>query len=269
VGRLILSASSGTSDDKLEGCPTHVSRILFITGTDTGVGKTLLTASLLYQLRQEGVKALAIKPFCSGGMGDVTLLGAIQGGELSAKEINPFHFPEPTAPLIGARRQGFRIELADVLGPIRSLLRKTDWLLVEGAGGLLSPLGEQFSLVDIMVRLSGEVILVGPNKLGVLNHTLLTVEAMRARGIERIQVVLMGQPKPDDSARTNPETLREMLAPMEIISLPYLGPRSARLGAVKKNAKKIKKTLALILSSVSVSPRSLERLVERRPRQNG
>jgi len=247
----------------------YVSRIIFITGTDTGVGKTLLTASLLHHLRQTGVHALAIKPFCSGGTDDVELLEAIQGGELSAKEVNLFHFPEPIAPLVGARRQRRRIELASVLGTIQRLSLKADCLLVEGAGGLLTPLGEQFSLGEVMAGLGGEVIVVGPNRLGVLNHTLLTVEALRARGIDRIQVVLMDQAKPDVSARSNGETLRELLAPMEIFPLPFLGPRATRLARVKESVKKIKKTLAHILGSGNLSPRSLERLSERRPRQDG
>ncbi len=246
-----------------------MSRIIFITGTDTGVGKTLLTASLLHHLRQTGVSALAMKPFCSGGTGDVELLEKIQGGELSAKEINPFHFPEPIAPLVGARRQRRRIKLASVLGAIQMLSPKADCLIVEGAGGLLTPLGEDFSLAEVVAGVGGEVIVVGPNRLGVLNHTLLTVEALRARGMERIQVVLMGQAKPDVSARSNGDTLRELLAPMEIFPLPFLGPAATRWACVKQNTKKIKKTLARIFGSGNLSPRSLERLSERRPRQDG
>jgi len=246
-----------------------VSRIVFITGTGTGVGKTLLTAMLVHHQRQAGLHALAIKPFCSGGLGDVELLEAIQEGELSAKEINAFHFPEPVTPLVGARGQGRRIELEACLGLIRTFSRRAESLLVEGAGGLLAPLGEQFTLADMAKRLRAEMIVVGPNQLGVLNHTLLTVEALRSRGLRRIRVVLMEQARPDVSARKNVEILGEWLDSVEISTVPFLGQGAMQLAAIKKNAKKIKKTLAHISSSVSVSLRSLERLAERRPRPNG
>src|SRR5579859_7771518 len=89
-------------------------KIIFITGTDTGVGKTVFTSLLLHHLRKSGVYALAMKPFCSGGRGDVWLLRAMQDGELSEEEINPFHFPEPVAPLVSARQHKRRIPLTNV-----------------------------------------------------------------------------------------------------------------------------------------------------------
>ena len=102
-----------------------MSRIIFVTGTDTGVGKTLLTASLLHYLRQAGVNALAMKPFCSGGTGDVDLLQQIQGAEHPAEEINPFYFPEPVAPYVAARWQRRRIGMDSVLLAVRRLARQT------------------------------------------------------------------------------------------------------------------------------------------------
>src|SRR6185312_6066960 len=79
-------------------------KIVFITGTDTGVGKTIFTGLLVRHLREHGVHALAMKPFCSGGRGDVKLLRAMQDAELTENEINPFYFPKPVAPLVDARR---------------------------------------------------------------------------------------------------------------------------------------------------------------------
>ena len=88
-------------------------RIVFITGTDTGVGKTLLTAMLLAHLRDCGVNALAMKPFCSGGTTDLHVLNEIQGNELTNAEINPFYFTEPVAPLVAARKHRQKIKLPD------------------------------------------------------------------------------------------------------------------------------------------------------------
>src|SRR5260221_14172519 len=93
----------------------HTPRTIFITGTDTGVGKTLLTALLLAHLRQNGVPALALKPFCSGGRADAELFHALQDGDLTLDEINPFYFREPIAPLVAARKHRRRIQLDDVL----------------------------------------------------------------------------------------------------------------------------------------------------------
>ena len=111
-----------------------MSRIIFVTGTDTGVGKTLLTASLLFHLRQAGVNALAMKPFCSGGTADVDLIQAIQGGDPPRNEVNPFYFAEPVAPLFSARKQQKNIRLMDVLAAIKRMRKRCERLIVEGAG---------------------------------------------------------------------------------------------------------------------------------------
>src|SRR3954447_582296 len=158
-------------------------RILFVTGTDTGVGKTTLTALLLAHLRQTGAHALAMKPFCSGtadGWGDVELLGAIQEGELKAREINPFFFPEPLAPLVAARKHGKLIRKEAVIKRINEVANRCECLLIEGAGGLLAPLGEGYNALDLIQELKCRSIVVAGNRLGTLNHTLLTVNMFKA-----------------------------------------------------------------------------------------
>ena len=155
-----------------------MAKILFVTGTDTGVGKTLVTASLLHHLRASGTRALAIKPFCSGMRSDVRLLQSIQAGEISDQEANPYYFRLPVAPLIAARKLGKKITIDQVIDRIKTVEAKCDRLLVEGAGGLLSPLGWKFSAADLIARLRCDVCVVAANKLGVLNHVLLTVRAL-------------------------------------------------------------------------------------------
>ena len=86
-------------------------KFIFVTGTDTGVGKTLLTGLLVAHLLNSGKRAIALKPFCSGGMDDVEFLYAMQGGAVAREEINPFYFPEPVAPLVSARLHRRRIRL--------------------------------------------------------------------------------------------------------------------------------------------------------------
>src|SRR4051794_429843 len=96
-------------------------RILFVTGTDTGVGKTVFTGLLLHHLRTTGRHALAMKPFCSGGRADVKLLRALQDAELSEDEINPFYFPEPVAPLVSLRQRHRTVPLAEVVRRIKEI----------------------------------------------------------------------------------------------------------------------------------------------------
>lgn len=229
-------------------------KLIFITGTDTGVGKTLLTASWLCWLREGGINALAMKPFCSGSRADVELMQAFQHRAISLDEANPFFFPEAVAPLVSARRHRRRITLGQVLERIEQVQSRCDLLLIEGAGGVTVPLGEGYSVASLIARLRAAVVVVGCNRLGTINHTLLTVNALQAAGKKRISVVLMDVKKADFSARTNREILRELLAPMEVWQVPYLGRDALRVEAVKEGCKKIKKTLARLTESGNLSP---------------
>ena len=142
------------------------SRILFITGTDTGVGKTVLTSLLTRHLRERGVAVAALKPICSGGRADARALHSSLDGALTIDEINPWHFRAPLAPLLAARREHRRVDLANVLAHVRSVQRRFDVVLVEGAGGLLSSLGEGFNARDLIIALRAVPIIVCPNRLG-------------------------------------------------------------------------------------------------------
>jgi len=237
-----------------------VSNIVFVTGTDTGVGKTLLTAHLVYHLRGRGIHAIGMKPFCSGGTGDVELIQSVQAGELSDHEVNPFYFPEPVAPLVAARKSRRTIRLADVAEAIKGLASRCEVLVVEGSGGLFVPLGEGFTLVEIIKRLNGSTIVVGRNKLGTINHTLLTCEALLRRGLERICVVLMTQGRSDASVRSNREFIEEMLVRVPVFSLPHLGRNASQFSSVQRSGKKIKKTLAVISHFAIFTARSSDRL---------
>lgn len=229
-------------------------KIIIVTGTDTGVGKSVFTALLLHHLRASGSQALALKPFCSGGRDDVNLLQSLQKGELSDAECNLFYFPEPVAPLVAARKHGRKIRLAEVVRHIRKIASRCETLLVEGAGGLLAPLGEGFNLRDLIVRLQAQfnvqVIVVAGNKLGVINHALLTVQVLKQAGVKRVSVVLTetrpGQKK-DLASVTNPKILNELLE-TDVAKVPFLGRNCEKNGRLKKHLKFFKKTLARILN---------------------
>jgi dethiobiotin synthetase len=227
---------------------TNSARIVFITGTDTGVGKTLLTGLLLHHLRQNGCHALAMKPFCSGSREDAEFLHAVQDGELTLDEVTPFFFAEPLAPLVAARRHHCSIRLQEVLRKIRPVADRCQWLLIEGIGGLLVPLGEGYTVLDLIAKLGCEVIVVSRNQLGTINHTLLTVAALQHARISGLKAVLMSSPEDDFSTRSNSGILTELLAPTPVLAVGFLGRKPLRFLALKKSAKKMQKTLARILA---------------------
>jgi dethiobiotin synthetase len=210
---------------------------VFVAGTDTGVGKTLLTALLLAHLRSRGAAAVAVKPFATGGPADARLLGQLQPGTLGLAQINPFFFPEPVAPLVAARRCGRRVSLARVQAWLAGLPVAGGPLLVEGAGGLLTPLGPGYTLRELIRATDGRTVIVAPNRLGVLNQVLLVCEALRAAGRAASAVVLMGRPRPDASTSTNGPVLASWIVPVPVLELPHLGPRANRPRAVLRLAR--------------------------------
>jgi dethiobiotin synthetase len=197
--------------------------IVFITGTDTGVGKTMLTARLTRFLRERGVQAAALKPVCSGGRSDARLLRAAAGGVLSLGEINPWHFRAPVAPLLAARRERKRVKRSQVVAHVRALQRRFEVLLVEGAGGLLSPLGDDFDSRDLITSLYATPIIVCPSQLGAVNQVLLTLEALPRGVMAKTRVVLMSPPRPDAATKTNAGLLAEHFDGKRIFQLPWLG----------------------------------------------
>lgn len=219
-------------------------KIVFITGTDTGVGKTIFTGMLVHHLREQGVHALAMKPFCSGGRADVKLLRAMQDAELTEDEINPFYFPKPVAPLVDARRSKRLIPLGQVIREIKKIAACCECLLLEGSGGLLVPLGQNYFVSDVIQRLNCEVIVVARNQLGTINHTLLTVAALKRFCRQNIAVALVGTSKKDASVKKNGAVLREFLGGIEVRDVKFLGKNPNKIRVLKKCVKKMKKTLA-------------------------
>jgi dethiobiotin synthetase len=184
-------------------------RIIFITGTDTGAGKTVLTVSLIKQLRAQGINAVALKPVCSGGRGDARKLFSANNGVLSLDEINPWHFKAAVAPTLAARREGKKLKIAQVAAHARAMQKRFDALLIEGAGGLLSPLGDKFNSRDLILQLDAVPIIVAANRLGVVNHVLLTIEALPPNFRVRACVVLVQFGRPDASAKSNAGLIAE------------------------------------------------------------
>ncbi|MBI3547216.1 MAG: dethiobiotin synthase [Gammaproteobacteria bacterium] len=159
----------------------------FITGTDTGVGKTYVAKLLLQALKDRGEYALGMKPVASGcytthaGMRSEDAEQLLAAGNVSADyaDINPYAFAPACAPHIAAHASGVEIELEKILSHFRRLQQKSTWIVVEGVGGWIVPLSERLMLADMARAMQLPVILVVGLRLGCLNHSLLTVAAIR------------------------------------------------------------------------------------------
>ena len=218
---------------------------IFITSTDTGAGKTVLTGLLVRFLRERGVNAAALKPICSGGRNDARMLRAALDGALSLDEINPWHFRAPIAPLLAARRDRKCVRLAGVLARIRAMQKRFEVVLVEGAGGLLSPLGENFDSGDLIAALGATPIIVAPNQLGAVNHILLTLAALPRGEAGAARVVFMSPPKRDTAAATNSGMLAEFFDAKRIFTLPWLGENFSATAVLRNpQARKTLRALA-------------------------
>ena len=204
-----------------------------MTGTDTEVGKTRVAAGLCAWLRQQGRDVRPFKPVesgteLSGGVAvDSELLARCAGLE-GPSEVNVYALPEPLAPVLAAERAGVEIEISRLDARFASLAERGTELVVEGAGGALVEVCRGVMVADLAQRWDLQVLIVAANRLGVLSHTLLTVEALLARGARVAGVVLNSLASGPGSVaqQTNPGELRATLPDGVALlgAMPYLPP---------------------------------------------
>ena len=201
-------------------------RGLFVTATDTGVGKTEVACALLANARAAGLDAVGMKPAQSGhepGVpSDAERLRAAAGGVEPLEEICPYSFAAPLAPAVAARVEGRQVSLDRVLAAARALSARHAAVVVEGAGGLLVPLTERESYADLAVALGLPVVVVARAGLGTVNHVALTVEALRRRGLTLLGIVLNRTgPVDDPSVPFNAAEIARLTECEPIATLPY------------------------------------------------
>ena len=162
----------------------------FITGTDTGIGKTFVTCILMQFIKFHHKRVIGMKPIAAGvdikkgetANEDVNLLNYESSLKLKVGEVNTYSFDEPIAPHIAAQKYNIEIDFKKIKTHAATLKSRTDYLLIEGAGGYLVPLGESTSIADLVDELNIPIIVVIGIKLGCINHSLLTIEAILKRG---------------------------------------------------------------------------------------
>ena len=161
----------------------------FVTGTDTSVGKTYVTRLIIESLRGEGVDVVGYKPVSCGDREDATILAEASGG-LPLEEINPVHLNSALAPYVAAMLENGTVEPSVLVNGFRELAARHAKVIVEGAGGWEVPIAPAYRVSDLAVDLGLPVVVVAANKLGALNHVILTVNAIRARGLTCAGIVL-------------------------------------------------------------------------------
>ncbi|HEV2130681.1 MAG TPA: dethiobiotin synthase [Longimicrobiaceae bacterium] len=202
---------------------------LGVTGTDTGVGKTVISTALLALLHRRSLRVAGMKPVETGvAVGDpesdAARLRAAAGGTDPMDDVCPIVLPEPLAPWVAARRANTRVDLERLDRAFVRLCGDRDVVVVEGAGGLLVPLTRVVAFDDLFRRWKLEVVVVAGNRLGVLNHALLTVRAARASGLPVRGVVLnqLSTACPGTAERTNRDALVELLPDVPVVTFPWV-----------------------------------------------
>ena len=199
----------------------------FVTGTDTGVGKTHTVVQLLRILRSSGKSCAGFKPICCGDRQDAErLLGASADG-LTIDEINPLWLKTPAAPLTAGQIEDVKINIELLLGAFQALRARVDDVFVEGVGGWMVPIRSDYFVRDLAMEMQLPVLVVAKNRLGCLSHALLTVRSVQATGLRCAGVVLNGPTGGDDVASaTNADVLASIL---DLPLLSELGPETAEL----------------------------------------
>ncbi len=196
---------------------------LGITGTDTGVGKTVVTSALTAWLRHCDYDAVAMKPIETGmHASDGEILRGASDDTATLDEIAPIRFSEPLAPAVAAKKSGAPIDINKLDRAFEHLVDNRDAILVEGAGGIVAPIDRRMSYAGLFRRWELPVIIIAANKLGTINHTLLTTAAARGAGLEVLAIVLNDLPPTfDDLSRaSNRESLQDLIEDVPVVSFP-------------------------------------------------
>lgn len=226
-------------------------KTLIVTGTDTGVGKTWISTLLMREFCSEGYQTGAYKPVCSGAefrtgekepyWEDADQLRAACSGNPSETLVCPQRFLAPLAPPEAARCEGRTVDSVRLRSGLEAWENQAQIVVVEGAGGFLSPLTDDETLANLAVEWQAPMVLVAANRLGVVNHTLLTVEAIRQRGL-RLTAIVLNDASPDQigpdgkpgdlSRMSNLSLLQRWLPGTPILSCQWKGKVLRKCGNV-------------------------------------
>jgi dethiobiotin synthetase len=185
---------------------------LFITGTDTGAGKTHTVVQLLRLLHTAGTSCAGMKPICCGDRRDAELLLKASSDGLTIDDVNPVWLKTPAAPIVGSLTEEVNINIEQILAAFRALQNRVAHVIVEGVGGWLVPIRSDYFVSDLVVEMGLPVLVVAQNRLGCLNHAALTVRSVLQHKLPCVGVALNGVPDTSDiAAVTNADILKKIL----------------------------------------------------------
>jgi dethiobiotin synthetase len=218
----------------------------FVTATDTGVGKTFVACALARAAARRGLRVAVCKPCETGNGDDGDRLLAACGRALDPGLVRPYRFPMPASPEVAASAAGVTIDVERIVAAHNALTADADFTLVEGAGGLLVPLAPGLLMADLAARLGLPLIIVARASLGTVNHTLLTLEAARRRGLAVAGVILTrALPSAGPDEPSNPVAIAERGQVRVLASLPHL-PEPAAVDAALARALPFDELLPLL-----------------------
>ena len=197
-------------------------KAFFLTGTDTEIGKTFIAAGLGAAAKENGLNVGMLKPISCGGIEDAMMFKKRVGLADPIELINPVRFRQPLSPYAAAKSGKVRIDLGKIRKDLGYLKKYRDFVLVEGIGGALCPIKKNYFVADLIKELKLPAVIVADAGLGTINHTLMTVEALRARKIKIVGIIMNGFDDSELSQRSNAVIIEE------ISRIPVIGKIRAK-----------------------------------------
>lgn len=207
-------------------------RGVFVTGTDTGVGKTVVACALVRALRAQGLRVAVMKPVASGALetpaglrnADALALmdAAGSGADMAYEEVNPYCFEPPVSPHIAAKEAGIEIDTSLIKHKYDALAARSDWVIVEGAGGWFAPINTHQTMADLAWALSIPALMVVGLRLGCLNHAQLTRLGIEAQGVTLLGWIASGVDPQMDRSPENLAALERLLGEAPLAVIPHL-----------------------------------------------
>jgi dethiobiotin synthetase len=191
----------------------------FVTGTDTGVGKTFVTTGIIRFVRTLGIDCIGMKPICTGNNRDVVEIAAAFGNAEPENLLNPVWYRTPVAPYTAAIIENRFIDLFAIRTAFETLSKRHSTILVEGAGGIAVPIHADYDFRDLAKDLDLKIIVIAANRLGVLNHTRLTLQAIRSANLDCSLVVLNSAVAETDMSQSTNFSVLENLLDVPIIAV--------------------------------------------------
>ena len=199
-------------------------KTIFIAGTDTGVGKTVVAGALAAALKLEGHSVGVMKPIACGSLEDSYFLKECAGVNDPIEQVTPVYLKHPLSPNVAAAMEKKKIIISRIVETHKVLKKKYETVIVEGCGGLLVPVTRDFFVVDLIQKLDSRCVLVSRSGLGAINHTLLSLEALRKRRIAPLGVVfnrLSGGPF-TEAEKTNPQVIENISRVPSLGMFPFM-----------------------------------------------